>query len=254
MILGFGILIGALFNKPPLKTEIKEASPRVELTTPSSTANVAQFSVSENQSETALVKVVRVIDGDTIELESGEKVRYIGIDTPETVDPRKPVECYGVFASAKNKELVLNKFVRLEKDITDKDKYKRLLRYVWLGDELVNRSLVAQGFAHSYSYPPDIKYQEQFVSAERQAREKKLGLWNQCVANNGATILKSEALISNPTCVIKGNISLSGEKIYHLPGCGSYAKTQIDERHGEHWFCSELEAKSAGFRKALNCM
>ncbi len=65
-------------------------------------------------------------------------MRYIGIDTPETVDPRKPVQCFGVEASNKNKELIEGKMVRLEKDITDRDKYSRLLRYVWVGDAFVN--------------------------------------------------------------------------------------------------------------------
>jgi len=133
------------------------------------------------------VKVVRVVDGDTIEVEfSGkmERVRYIGVDTPETVDPRKPVQCFGVEASKKNKELVEGKLVRLEKDITDRDKYNRLLRYVWLGDTLINinEALVAQGFATSYSYPPNIKYQDRFVKAEREARDNKLGLWTACAS------------------------------------------------------------------------
>lgn len=126
------------------------------------------------------VKVTRIIDGDTIEIEGGERVRYIGIDTPETVDPRKTVQCFGVEASKKNKELMEGKTVRLEKDITDRDKYKRLLRYVWLGDTLVNLALVQAGFAHSYSYPPDIKHQDKFFVAEKQAREAKFGLWGGC--------------------------------------------------------------------------
>ena len=138
-------------------------------------------------------KVTRVIDGDTVEIESGEKVRYIGIDTPETVDPRKPVQCFGLEASKKNKELVEGKTVLLEKDITDKDKYSRLLRYVWVGDPsppvggsgrglFINLELVKQGFAFSYTYPPDIKYQKEFLAAEKEAREAKRGLWGACPA------------------------------------------------------------------------
>jgi micrococcal nuclease len=211
------------------------------------------------------VRVTRVIDGDTIEIEGSEYVRYIGIDAPETVDPRKPVQCFGVEASKKNKELVEGKMVRLEKDITERDKYNRLLRYVWLGDALVNLELVAEGFAKSYSYPPDIKYQAQIVAAEEKAREDKLGLWTVCVsattpatstaAAEPALASSSPAQVSVPhlACVIKGNISASGEKIYHPPGCGSYSKTTIDESRGERWFCSESEAQSAGWRKALNC-
>ena len=137
---------------------------------------------SQNKFETSVVKIVRVIDGDTIEIEGGEKVRYIGIDAPETVDPRTPVQCFGVEASNKNKELVEGKMARLEKDITERDKYGRLLRYVWVGDVFVNLELVKQGFAYSYSYPPDIKYQDLFVEAQQGAREAKRGLWNSCPA------------------------------------------------------------------------
>ena len=200
-----------------------------------------------------LVKVVRVVDGDTIEIEGGKKVRYIGVDTPETVDPRKPVQCFGVEASKKNKELVEGKMVRLEKDITDRDKYNRLLRYIWLDDVLVNLELVKQGFAYSYSYPPDIKYQDQFLKAQREAREAKRGLWNACPDAEKKTAVPVIDSAPNGSCLIKGNISASGEKIYHLPGCGSYSKTQIDEARGEKWFCSESEAQAAGWRKALNC-
>ena len=206
-----------------------------------------------------LVRVVRAVDGDTIEVELGggvERVRYIGIDTPETVDPRKPVQCFGVEASKKNKELVAGKMVRLEKDIIDRDKYNRLLRYVWLDDTLVNLELVAQGFATSYSYPPDIKYQERFMAAEKKAREDKLGLWTACASVSKPVTQATptaQAATANPSCTIKGNISAAGEKIYHLQGCGLYAKTAIDETRGERWFCSEQEARTSGWRRALNC-
>lgn len=201
-------------------------------------------------------RVTRVIDGDTIELENGERVRYVGIDTPETVDPRKPVQCFGVEASKKNKELVEGKSVRLERDITDRDKYNRLLRYVWVGDTFINLALIEEGYAQSYSYPPDIKYQGQFVEAQRQARETNKGLWGGCASETASVVIPPitpSQDTTNDSCVIKGNISASGEKIYHLLGCGSYAKTQIDTGRGERWFCSEQEAQSAGWRRAFNC-
>ncbi|HUS59825.1 MAG TPA: thermonuclease family protein [Nevskiaceae bacterium] len=121
--------------------------------------------------------VTRVIDGDTIEIEGGQEVRYIGIDTPETVHPSNPVECYGKEASQKNKELVEGKEVKLEKDVSETDKYGRLLRYVWLGDMFVNEYLVKEGYAQSSSYPPDVRYQDRFLEAQRKAREEKKGLW-----------------------------------------------------------------------------
>lgn len=236
-----GIAIGSSFKS-------SKAVPTSNLGT-----NPLEETVPENENgrEDNLVKVVRVIDGDTIEIEGGEKIRYIGIDTPETVDPRKPVQCFGVEASKKNKEMVEGKTVRLEKDITDKDKYNRLLRYVWLGDVFVNLELVKQGFAYSYSYPPDVKYQDQINKAQQEAREVSRGLWGSCPVQTMIPVPQENN--SGGSCLIKGNISASGEKIYHLIGCGSYEKTKIDEARGEKWFCSESEAQAAGWRKALNC-
>ncbi len=202
--------------------------------------------------------VTRVIDGDTIEIEGGQKVRYIGIDTPETVDPRKPVQCFGKEASAKNKELVEGKKVRLEKDVTDTDKYGRLLRYVYIGDIFVNLELVKQGYASSYSYPPDIKFQNIFLQAQQEAQAKDLGFWSACEENNIPEIstpsINTTTNNNSPTdCKIKGNISSKEEKIYHSIGCDSYDLTKIDEARGERWFCTEEEAVNAGWRKALNC-
>lgn len=237
----------------------------------SSPLSLSQLSISPSPSPSLSqisnpYLVSRVIDGDTIELENGDKVRYIGIDTPETLDPRKPVQCFGKNASDKNKELVEGKPVWLIKDISDKDKYGRLLRYVYLGDPdqessvFVNLELVKQGFAHSSTYPPDIKFQDLFAAAETEARENQRGLWSDCPAKQDPTPnpsyppnLPDSPNLPSPDCKIKGNIGSTGDKIYHLPGCGSYEKTAIDESRGEKWFCSEEEAASSGWRKAKNC-
>lgn len=146
------------------------------------TAPLVKGITTISRGKEGLAKVIRVIDGDTIEIEGGERVRYIGIDTPETMDPRKPIQCFGVQASRKNKELVEGRKVRLERDIADRDKYNRLLRYVWVGDIFVNLELVKQGFAYSYSYPPDIKYQDQFIRAQEESKKANVGLWFACPA------------------------------------------------------------------------
>ncbi len=203
-------------------------------------------------------RVSRVIDGDTIELEGGRKVRYIGIDTPEVVDPRKPVECFGKEAKEENRRLVDGRTVKLEKDVSEIDRYGRLLRYIYIGDVMINEALVRNGFAHASSYPPDVKNQERLFAAEREARENNRGLWGGCTSStiqqfNNVTISPTVVGGSSSDCSIKGNISSKGEKIYHLPGCGSYNKTAIDESKGERWFCIEGEALSAGWRKAKNC-
>lgn len=223
----------------------------------------------------AKITVKKVIDGDTIELSTGERLRYIGIDTPETVDPRKPVQCFGKEAAERNKQLVLGKTVKLEKDISQTDRYGRLLRYIYLINEagneiMVNEVLVREGFAFASTFPPDVKYQTRFQEAEKEARANNRGLWASCPISGGTVESASTTVIESSSetqiklqeeikvesthtgCVIKGNIS-SGGKIYHLPGCGSYDKTAIDESAGEHWFCSEEEAIKAGWRKAKNC-
>lgn len=127
-----------------------------------------------------LVTVTRVIDGDTIELEDGRKVRYIGIDTPETKAPNRPVECFGQQAAEFNRSLVEGQEVRLEKDVSETDRYGRLLRYVYQDDEFINLTLVSQGYAVASSYPPDIAKQEELRVAEAQAREVGAGLWSSC--------------------------------------------------------------------------
>lgn len=130
--------------------------------------------------------VTKVIDGDTIVLESGETLRYIGIDAPETFGKD---QCFSDESTNKNKELVIGKHVRLEKDVSEKDRYSRLLRYVWLqsdsgqGEIFINEHLVAEGYAISAAYPPDVKYQNFFEDAEADARENNLGLWGKCVGS-----------------------------------------------------------------------
>lgn len=141
---------------------------------------VAAFLVvpeEKSSSTSGETRVSRVVDGDTIELENGSKIRYIGVDTPESVDPRRGVECFGKEASEKNRALVEGKAVRLESDVSDTDKYDRLLRYVFVGDLFVNEYLVREGYARASSYPPDVKHQTLFLEAEREAREMKRGLW-----------------------------------------------------------------------------
>lgn len=131
--------------------------------------------------------VSRVVDGDTIEISSGEKVRYIGINTPESVDKRKGVQCFGIEASGYNKKLVDGVKIWLEKDVSDKDMYGRLLRYVYLDDptmmenpRMVNEILVKDGYAAAYTFPPDVKYRDRFLTAQKEAREAKRGLWKIC--------------------------------------------------------------------------
>lgn len=136
------------------------------------------------EGERALVR--RVVDGDTIELWNGKTVRFIGMDTPETVDPRRPVGCFGKEASNETKNLLTGKIVILQKDTSDTDKFGRLLRLIYLPLEngeilFVNDYLIREGFAKVKTYPPDVKFESRFSAAERQAKEVKKGLWGKCI-------------------------------------------------------------------------
>ena len=126
-----------------------------------------------------LYLVTRVIDGDTIELANGDGVRYVGIDTPETKHPKKPVQYFGKEAYEANKKLVEGKKVKFEFDVQKKDKYDRILAYVFVDDIFVNAWLVENGYAHASSYPPNVKYQNLFLNLQKEARENNKGLWEK---------------------------------------------------------------------------
>ena len=130
-------------------------------------------------------RVVRVVDGDTIEVQLGatrEKVRYIGVDTPETKDPRRPVQCYGQKASDFNTRLVDGELVRLVRDVQERDRYERLLAYVYrVRDGLfVNAELARLGYAQPLSIAPDVRYADRFAALAREARQAGRGLWSAC--------------------------------------------------------------------------
>jgi micrococcal nuclease len=168
--------------------------------------------------------VTRVVDGDTIHVEGVGSVRLIGIDTPETVDPRKPVEFFAKEAGAFTNRMVQGKVVRLEFDFQRKDKYDRTLAYVYLPDgTFVNAEIVKQGYSHAYTTYP-FKYLDQFRTYEREARAGGRGLWG---AQGTAGVV---SLVAVPVDGVDGEqivyITKSGTK-YHLAGCRSLARSQI---------------------------
>lgn len=134
-------------------------------------------------SHNGLVPVVRVVDGDTVILSidgRDESVRLIGLDTPETVDPRKPVQCFGKEASEKAKTMLTDKRVRIERDPSqsERDKYDRLLVYLYLEDgTLFNKYMIEEGYGHEYTYITPYIHQQEFKSAEAFARTAQKGLW-----------------------------------------------------------------------------
>ena len=146
---------------------------------PTAIANPAPLTPQRPQTG-ELAEVLRVVDGDTIIVLVGrqiQRVRYIGVNAPESVKPDSPVEYMGPEASAANERLVGGKWVLLERDVSETDRYGRLLRYVWVDDTMVNAELVRQGYAHAVSYPPDVKHLAWLRSLEAQARAAGRGLW-----------------------------------------------------------------------------
>lgn len=171
----FAVLVGVFvfLNNSGLKQD--------KVVKPSPTSN--QVSAKEQ------AEVLRIIDGDTIEVLINSKkeiVRLIGIDAPEIKDPREAVECFGKEATDKAKEILGGKEIMLESDPTqgERDKYGRLLRYVFVDDLNFNKLMISEGYAHEYTYQSNpYKYQLEFESVEVEAREGKKGLWadNVCL-------------------------------------------------------------------------
>ena len=140
---------------------------------------------AEILSQMTPAQVTSVVDGDTIKVSLGGEtvtIRIIGIDTPETVNPRSPVQCYGREATNNMKLLVDGKTVYLEVDPSqdDRDRYKRLLRFVFMPDGTdVGLSMIADGFAHEYTYDKPYTYQQKYLAAQENARKKNRGLWSE---------------------------------------------------------------------------
>jgi micrococcal nuclease len=159
-------------------------------------------------------QVLRVVDGDTIVVDTIGKVRYIGVNTPETHHPTKGVEYYGREACAANQRLVAEKQVRLEYDIQQKDKYGRTLAYVYVGKSFVNAKLVADGYAQIMTIPPNVKHADYFRTLQRKAQTEGRGLWGRRAGpETQATAVTVE---ENGAVVYWANTQ---SKKFHRPDC-----------------------------------
>ncbi len=244
-----------------------------------STVSPRSWTTSAGTAVGALVPVISVIDGDTIAVRiDGErvKVRLIGVDTPETRKPNTPVQCFGPQATSKMQSLVQSRSVPLQADPSqgDRDQYDRSLRHVFTSDGAnVAQVLIAGGFGREYTYNSAYAFQGQFRAAQVAAQKAKSGLWGACPSFGAAAsapkasptstasstsrpatparpIAPSTAVKPAGACTIKGNISSTGEKIYHVPGGRSYDRTKITAGRGERYFCSGSDASAAGWRAA----
>jgi micrococcal nuclease len=166
-ILLIGLVLGCAGETAPV--------PKVDIDT-----TVQESKIENDKSELVQYEVIRVIDGDTVELKNGERLRYNDIDTPETVHPSKPIECYGPEASKENEELVEGEIILVELGNPKKDKYGRLLGYVFVGDKFVNAELVKGGYAEVNSYGNPGSKIDELMNMEKDAKQKSIGLWGKC--------------------------------------------------------------------------
>ncbi|MCF6092779.1 thermonuclease family protein [Microaerobacter geothermalis] len=184
--------------------------------------------------EKVKVKVIRVVDGDTFVIDGNQRVRLIGIDTPESVDPRRPVEFYGKEASQFSKKMLEGKEIYLVKGTTPVDKYNRILAWVWLLDgTFVNGELVRQGYAQVYTFKDNPEYAQYLLNLQREAREAGRGLWSE----NGPEDKKGDAAYAY--------IASQNSKVYHEFGCPG--AEGIEERN-KLYFPDEQEAINTGRR------
>lgn len=245
-------------EKPNEQTQQAASSPPEVAASPS---NAETDSASQSKtSEFIPAKVIRVIDGDTVKVTvqgKEETLRLLLVDTPETVHPSKPVQPFGPEASAFAKSTLLNKDVELELDVGERDKYGRLLVYLHVDGKMFNKLLIEKGLARvGYVYAPNTKHVDELYELQKKAQQKELGIWsieNYATEDEGFndsadTETEQEQEQEQPEasgemCSIKGNISSSGDKIYHLPEGQYYEVTKEEEM-----FCSEEEAVNAGYR------
>lgn len=180
VIVGFGILFSFAWFVNYVHVSVDSSSSQAQV--------IGAHNGSIYASSKDIYIVSRVVDGDTIVISKdgkNETVRLIGVNTPETVDPRKPVQCFGKEASDFLKKILAGKTVRLESDPSqeNRDKYNRLLRYVYVDDILVNEEIISSGYGFEYTYDVPYEFQKEFISSEAYARAGKLGLWSPDTCN-----------------------------------------------------------------------
>lgn len=265
------ILIGSVISLPAQTSKINNTTQNND-----SLSNRKNTELEDKSQIANLYSVLSVTDGGTIRIDyngTSTPVRLIGIDTTETVDERTTVQCFGQEASDYLKTTLAGKQVSIEADPTqsDRDKYDRLLRYVYLDGKDVGLQIIANGYGHEYTYNVPYQKQSEYKTAEKNAEKNNLGLWSPSTCNGDTTKpadsepepTKGSTSTQTPTptpeqtsnpqtaeCLIKGNISSKGEKIYHVPGQQYYDVTKITPSKGERYFCTEEEAVAAGWRKS----
>ena len=197
-------------------------------------------------------RVIRVVDGDTIEVSLNgkiEKVRYLLVDTPE-MDASNTTP--GKLAREFNNAMVDGKDVLLVRDATNRDGFGRLLRFVISDGVFVNYELVKQGYAITFIRQPDDLCSLEFQDAMLEAFTAREGIWQNVkeIKNTSGNDCPAGCMIQTEGCLVKGNINGQQDKIYHLPGSDEYYDVVVNPSKGERWFCTIREAIQNGWRPA----
>lgn len=234
-----------------------------ETSAPTASPAATEGSGAESGAEWGVV--VRVADGDTLTVRFGsgeeETIRLLDVDTPETVHPSRPEECFGAQASDYTKGLMRQ---RVQVEPMGRDRYGRLLAYVWTGDEedgvLWNVRLLEEGLAVYNDYGNPGQYADRTRAAAEEAMLAGVGLWSACEIGERPTVVATRAVgegcpqgcVSqpDPSCSIKGNVNRTRDtKIYHVEGeSSSYGRVNMKAGEGDLWFCTRAEAEANGFR------
>ena len=254
-----GILIGLALGGRPA------SDGGGQLSSPESTSASAGSGAAGIPTEAEWGRVVRVADGDTLTVKFAdgeeETIRLLDVDTPETVHPNRPRECFGAQASDFTKRL---KGQRVGIEEKGRDRYGRLLAYVWTeaeeGGQLWNVRLLEQGLAVYNDYGNPGQYADRTRAVAEQAMLAGVGLWSACEIEKRPTLVPThpahgvcpQGCVSQPepSCSIKGNVNTSKDtKIYHVEGeSSSYARVKMKDEEGDLWFCTKAEAEANGFR------
>jgi micrococcal nuclease len=246
---------------------------------PTNQSSNQQSNIVSSIPNTIPAYVYQTVDGDTVKVKINnreETIRMILVDTPETKHPSKPEQPFGKEASEFTRNTLLNKHVDIELGIQERDKYGRLLAYIYIDGKMFNKMLVEKGLARVAVFPPNTKYLDEFKALESKAKQQAIGIWSienyveedgfntpnqskstasttQPKSNHSSSSSSSKPFVNNPSDDKESNVSCKGKikgnansKIYHVPGGAYYEKTQDNIV----WFCTEEEAQAAGYRKS----
>ncbi len=247
----------------------------IDESNPKTTFNNITASSNPVSSNFSTGKVIKVVDGITIDVELDSKimrVRYLGIDIP---DPKSSLYSVSIVDRALqyNKFLVQNKTVEMEMGVSDKDLHGRNIRYVYVNGEMVNKSLLTNGYAVVADFPINMRDKTSFDIAEENAKLEQRGIWKPLKPNNHITPIspqkpaKSFGTLPIPpatkatavkcdysetsNAVINGNVDVNTkQRLYHIPSGLLYSVTEINTENGDKWFCTEKEALAAGWEKS----